>query len=77
MELDLVFKLPNMTELLPKYKIASGEYDGLKQSHYQHRRDRRQFYRQMEDVLDLWVNNRFQIFCKMCAFTCNVLSGIS
>ena len=77
MEFDLVFKLPNMTELLPNYKIASGVYDGLKQSHYQHRRDRRHFYRQMEDVLDLWVNKRFQILYKMCAFTCNVLSGNS
>jgi len=53
MEIDLVFKLPNMTELLPNYKITSGEHDGLNQSHYQHRRDRRHFYRQMEDVLDL------------------------
>jgi hypothetical protein len=53
MEFDLVFKLPNMTEVFPNYKLASGKYDGLNQSHYQHRRDRRQFYRQMEDVLDL------------------------
>jgi len=53
MEFDLVFKLPNMTELFPNYKLASGKYDGLNQSHYQHRRDRRQIYRQMEDVLDL------------------------
>jgi hypothetical protein len=64
MEYDLVFKLPNMTELFRKYKIASGEYDGLNQSHYQHRRDRRQLYRQLEDVLDLWVNNRFHISYK-------------
>ena len=77
MEFDLVFKLPNMTELLPNYKIASGEYDGMNQSHYQHRRDRRQFYRQMEDILDLWVNNCFQILYKMFAFTCNVPSAIS
>jgi hypothetical protein len=53
MEVDLVFKLPNMTELFPNFKIASGEYDSMNQSHYQHRRDRRQFYHQMEDALDL------------------------
>jgi hypothetical protein len=53
MEFDLVFKLPNMTEHFPNYKKASTQYDILNQSHDQHRRDRRQFYRQLEDVLDL------------------------
>ncbi|GFG28166.1 hypothetical protein Cfor_08257 [Coptotermes formosanus] len=53
MEFDLVFKLPNMTEFFSNYKIASRENDGLNQSHHQHRRDRSQFYRQLEDVLDV------------------------
>jgi hypothetical protein len=53
MEFDLVFKLPNMTELLPHYKTASGWEDDLYQPHYQHWRERRELYHQIEEVLDV------------------------
>jgi hypothetical protein len=53
-----------MTELFANYKIASRENDDQHQIHHQHRRDRRQFYRQMEDFLDVWVKYNFRILCR-------------
>jgi hypothetical protein len=58
MEFDLVFKLPNMTKSLSAHEIASRRQDALHEPRSQHRRERRQFYRQMENVLDVWVWER-------------------
>jgi hypothetical protein len=53
MEFDLVFKLPNMTNLFPTHKITSRRQDVQYQPDNQHWRERRQLYHQLENVLDV------------------------
>lgn len=51
-EFDLVFNLPNMTKPLSTHKTASRRHEHLYEPRSQHTWERRQFYRQMENVLD-------------------------
>jgi hypothetical protein len=57
MEFDLVFKLPNVTKSLTTHGLASRQQDHLYEPRSEHRRERRQFYQQMEDALDAWVSH--------------------
>jgi hypothetical protein len=53
MEFDLVFKLPNTSKPLSTYKIISRRQDYLHVPRSEHRRERRQFFQEMENVLDV------------------------
>lgn len=51
MEFDLVFKLPNMTNLFPIHKMASRRQGILYQTQNQHWLERRELYHQIENAL--------------------------